>query len=435
MSPEKMKEALCLAIDARGEQIKAIGRDIFAHPELGYREQRTSDLVQRTFAELGLEFEAGIALTGVRAEMKGKASRARVAVLGELDGLICPQHPSSDPNTGAAHACGHNAQIAAVLGLAMGLRDTDLIQELWGDVVFLAVPAEEGVEAEYRRKLLSEGKIKFSGGKQNLIAQGQFDDIDLAIMFHTGGDEKKVKVGGSHNGYIKKYIRYRGREAHAGGKPHEGINALNAALMGLMGIHAQRETFRDEDHIRIHPIIIKGGDAVNIVPSDVRIDLQVRGANFPAVFDASRKVDRALEAGAMAIGAEVEITNLPGYMPRIDCEPLSKLFRDNAIALLGEEAVGETLHRPSSTDAGDLSQLIPTIHPYVGGTEGNFHSKDLEFVDEELAYVTPAKLLGMTLIDLLADEAKGALACKASFTPRYSRETYLKAWEEIVEGK
>lgn len=435
MSPQQMKAQLCQAIDKRGEQIKAIGRDIFAHPELGYREYRTADLVQRTFAELGLDWQAGIAITGVRAEMKGKASHARIAVLGELDALICPQHPFADPNTGVAHACGHNAQITSMLGLAMALADTKLMAELWGDIVFMAVPAEEGIEAEYRRKLLSEGKIRFSGGKQNFIAQGQFDDLDLAIMFHTGGDEKKVKVGGTHNGYLKKFIQYRGREAHAGSKPHEGINALNAALMGLMGIHAQRETFRDEDHIRIHPIIIKGGDAVNIVPSDVRIDLQVRAANFPAVLAASRKVDRALEAGAMALGAEVEIINFPGYMPRRDCPSLSKLFRDNAIALLGEEAVGETLHRPSSTDAGDLSQLIPTIHPYVNGAGGSLHTKDLAFVDEELAYVTPAKLLGMTLIDLLADEAKAALTCKASFTPSYNRETYLKAWEKIVEGE
>ena len=432
MTPEKMKELLCEAIDKRGEEIKAIGRDIFTHPELGYREHRTSEIVQKNFARLGIPYRAGISITGVRGELKGRASSVRVAVLGELDGLICPQHPYADPNTGAAHACGHNAQIAAMLGLAMALVETGLLSELNGDVVFMAVPAEEAIEAEYERKLLEEGKIKFATGKQDFIALGEFDDIDLALMFHSGGDEKKVKVGGTHNGNIKKFVQYRGREAHAGGKPHEGINALNAALMGLLGIHAQRETFRDEDYIRIHPIIIKGGDAVNIVPSDVRIDMQVRGASFQAILDASRKVDRALEAGAMAIGAEVEITNSPGYMPRVDCPPLSNLFRDNAVALLGEDAVGETGHRPSSTDAGDLSQLIPTIHPYVNGAEGSFHSSELTFVDEDLAYVMPAKLLGMTLIDLLCEGAKKALACKASYKPAFTKDSYLAAWEELV---
>jgi amidohydrolase len=432
VSPEKMKEQLCRAIDKRGEEIKAIGRDIFAHPELGYREHRTSDLVQRTFAKLGIDYQAGISITGVRGELKGKASLARVAVLGELDGLICPEHPFADPNTGAAHACGHNAQIASMLGLAMALKDTDLMAELWGDVVFMAVPAEEGVEAEYKRRLLAEGKIKFSGGKQNFIAQGQFDDIDLAMLFHSGGDDKKVKAGGTCNGFIKKFVHYKGREAHAGGSPHDGINALNAALLGLMSIHAQRETFRDEDHIRIHPIIIKGGDAVNVVPSDVRIDLQVRGATFPAIIDASRKVDRALQAGAVAIGAEVEITNLPGYMPRVNCPELIEIFMSNAKQLFAVEEIGETGHRASSTDVGDLSQLVPTLYPYVNGTGGRFHTKEFFYVDEDLAYLVPAKLLGMTLIDLLSQEAKGALACKASFKPAFNKQTYLKIWEEIV---
>ena len=165
-----MKELLCEAIDKRGEEKKAIGRDIFTHPELGYREHRTSEIVQKNFARLGIPYRAGISITGVRGELKGRASSVRVAVLGELDGLICPQHPYADPNTGAAHACGHNAQIAAMLGLAMALVETGLLSELNGDVVFMAVPAEEAIEAEYERKLLEEGKIKFATGKQDFIA-------------------------------------------------------------------------------------------------------------------------------------------------------------------------------------------------------------------------------------------------------------------------
>lgn len=426
MPLQELKDCLCEAIDARQEQIIQIGRDIFANPELGYREDKTSQLVQATFSQLGIEYCKGIAVTGVRGEIRGKESKVKIAVLGELDALLCPKHFAADPITGAAHACGHNAQIAAMLGLAMGLVETNMMKELWGDVVFLAVPAEEGVSAEYLQKLVQEGKIEFLGGKQNFIARGQFDDIDLAMGFHSGGDEKKVRVGGTSNGFIKKTIIYKGKEAHAG-RPYEGINALNAAQLGLAGIQAQRETFRDEDHIRIHHIITKGGDVINVVPADVRIDLQLRGASFPAIADANKKIDRALRAGAQALGAEVEIIDFPGYMPRRDLPELIELFKANARTFFKEEEVGCLGHRSGSSDIGDVSNLIPTLYPYINGVKGRNHAKDYFVEDEKLAYVVPAKLLGMTLIDLLANEAKVALEVKNNYRASFDKREYHKA--------
>ncbi len=110
------------------------------------------------------------------------------------------------------------------------------------------------------------------------MAQGFFDNVDMAMMIHMAalGPDKKVIVGGTSNGFIGKLIKYKGKESHAGAAPHIGINALNAALLGLMGIHLQRETFKDEDHIRVHPIITKGGDLVNVIPADVRMETYVR---------------------------------------------------------------------------------------------------------------------------------------------------------------
>ena len=431
MSLQKLKTGLCEAIDARQEQIIQIGRDLFSNPELGYREEKTSRLVQATFSQLGIEYCNEIAITGVRGKLRGKESKVKIAVLGELDALLCPEHFAADPFTGAAHACGHNAQIAAMLGLAMALVDTNLMEKLWGDVIFLAVPAEEGVSAEYMQKLVLEGKIEFLGGKQNFIASGQFDNIDLAIGFHSGGDEKKVRVGGTSNGFIKKSIIYKGKEAHAG-RPYDGINALSAAQLGLAGIQAQRETFRDEDHIRIHHIITKGGDVINVVPADVHIDLQLRGANFAAISDASKKVDRALRAGALALGAEVEIIDLPGYMPRIDLPELTELFRLNARMFFKEEEIGSLGHRPGSSDIGDVSNIIPTLYPYINGVKGKNHAKDYFVEDERLAYVVPAKLLGMTLIDLLANEAKVALEVRNNFQPQIGKASYRRAWENIL---
>ncbi len=432
MNKQAMKEKLCAAIDARRDEIIAIGSQIYARPELGYKEVHTAGVVQKVFGDLGLEHRTGIGLTGVRAEMQGRASKVKVAVLGELDAVVCPEHPHADPQTGAAHSCGHNVQIAGMLGVAMALKDTGIMSELDGDIAFMAVPAEEFVELEYRNKLRNQGKIKFLGGKQELIALGEFDDIDVTMMFHSANSERKIGIGGSSNGFIGKLIKYIGKEAHSGGAPHLGINALNAAMLGLMGVHAQRETFLDDDHIRVHPIITKGGDLVNIVPADVRMETYVRGNDMDAIINASAKVDRALRAGADAVGAKVEIVQLPGYLPRYQADALNDIFYQNAVALVGEDEVSLGGHGGGSSDIGDISALMPTIHPYVGGVSGHGHASDYFISDPELAYIVPAKLMAMGLVDLLADGAAGVAQCQADFKPLYTRESYLKMWEDLL---
>src|SRR5207302_9481909 len=119
----------------------------------------------------------------------------------------------------------------------------------------------------------------------------------------------------SANGVVAKRARFIGRAAHAGAAPERGINALNAATLALQAIHMQRETFRDQDNIRVHPIVTHGGTTINVVPADVRLETFHRGASFEAIADAAAKVDRALRAGALSVGAGLEIETLPGYLP------------------------------------------------------------------------------------------------------------------------
>ena len=423
------------AIDRRQEEIIAIGDDVFAHPELGYKEFRTADVVKKHFGALGIPYRDQLAITGVKGWLRGKTSPVRLAIMGELDSVLCPEHPFADPKTGAAHSCGHHGMIAGLLGVAMGLVDSGVMTELDGDIALMAVPAEEYVEIEFRSKLRREGKIQFLGGKQELIALGEFDDIDLAMMVHMGveQDGKRAAVGGTSNGFVGKLVRFAGKEAHAGGAPHDGINALNAAMLGLMGIHAQRETLRDDDHVRIHPIINKGGDLVNIIPADVRMETYVRGKKMDAVLDASKKVNRALKAGAMAVGAEVDVEDIPGYMPQISEPRMTELFRANAQAELGQDGVKDSGHGTGSSDMGDITQIMPGIQPSVAGAGGVFHSKSFEVVDKHLAYVVQAKLLAATAIDLLAGGAAEARAIKESYQPNYTKQTYLEMWEKFFE--
>jgi amidohydrolase len=442
MTRGELKRRVAEAVDRRAGEIIGVGERIRRHPELGFKEVKTAKLVEEVLRGLGLAPRTGLAFTGVRAEAAGRQGPGPTfALLGELDALVVSGHPDADPATGAAHACGHNAQVAGMLGAAMGLMDSGALEHLSGRVVFFAVPAEEGGDLEWRMARRQAGALELFGGKPELMRLGHFDDIDLAMMIHTTPrpEDGKASVPLSNNGRVGKLARFVGRAAHAGGAPHLGVNALYAAGIALAAINALRETFRDEDTIRVHPILTHGGTQVNVIPAETRIETYVRGRTLDAVLDANRKVDRALRAGALALGATVEIDTLPGYLP-LDCDAtMARYFRDNAIALVGEAEYRELGHRTGSTDMGDLSQVMPVLHPYMGGASGTGHGADYAIADRTLAYVAPAKALASMVIDMLGDGAAGAREVLSRARPRLSREGYLQlqrdmARREVYDG-
>jgi amidohydrolase len=425
-SKEDLKRAACAEIErARGELFE-FGDDVFAHAELGFKEVETARKVAERFRDLGLESREGLALTGVKAIASGGRPGPRIGVLGELDGLIVPDHPHAVAGTGAAHACGHNGQLVSMLGAALGLIRSGALGELAGSLALMAVPAEEYVEIEYRMALREQGKLEFLSGKQELIKLGEFDDVDMALMVH-GTSEEATLFGAStgQNGLLAKHVRFIGRAAHAGSAPQRGVNALNAATLALNAIQFQRETFRDEDAIRVHGIITRGGDVVNIVPSDVRMELFVRGKTLEGYVDAARKVDRALRAGGYAVGAEVEITTLPGYAPMANNRRLEEMFKANAIELVGTNGWTSFGHRGGSTDMGDLGLIMPIVHPFAGGARGNLHGADFSIVDRDAFYLNPARAIAMTLVDLLVDEAAAAREVLAHDSPTFTKDAYL----------
>ena len=427
-SIQALKAQARQAIDEKADEIVRVSKTILANPETGFRETKTARLVSNTFGEWGIPHRKGLALTGVKGVVDGGSPGPTVAVLGELDSLIVSEHPHADSKTAAAHACGHHAQIGMMLGVAGGLISSGVMEKLGGRLAFIAVPAEEYIEIEYRDELRRQGKLEFLGGKPELIRLGEMDDVDMALMCHTTSvaSEGQLCISGTNNGTLAKKIRFLGRAAHAGGAPHLGVNALNAASLALMAIHASRETFLDRDTIRVHPIITKGGEAVSAVPADVRMETFVRGATVDSIVDANRKVDRALRAGAMAVGGQVEITTIPGYLPLRQNVAMNEMYRANAVSLVGEEGMGVRSHGTGSTDMGDVSQLMPAIHPYVGGATGLGHGNDYVVQDYGLAVVTAAKALADTVIDLLADGASGAGAVMDNHKPAMTKDEYLQ---------
>lgn len=432
-----IKKKIAEIIEGHAEEIIKIGEQISKHPELGFCENKTSQLVQDKFKELGLTFTKDIVFTGVRADLHGRENNCHVAYFAELDAITCPEHLMADPDTGAAHACGHNVQTAIFLGVAQALVEADVASQLGGDIAFIAVPAEELGQIEYRNSLKSKGELSFLTGKQEMIAKGILDDIDLSFMVHMQVPKeqgKLVTVGCTTNGAIAKYTNYKGVAAHASTGPHLGINALNAAMLGMQGINAQRETFRNEDQIFVHSIITKGGTLVNSVPDDVKLETFVRANNPDAMLLTCEKVDRALRAGADAIGASVKIENIPGYMPMIHYKTFDNVFKENAAEIFGENLVGDAPHINGSTDMGDISQIMPTTHPFVHVVKGKMHGVDFEITDTYNAYVQTAKVVAWTLVDLLIDGAAKGLEVKRNSKPPISKLQWLEKWQELLGG-
>ena len=425
-SPGEITEAKRAARDAverSRDRVLALSADLQRHPEPGYREERGAAKVADWFTGMGLPFETGLARTGVKARMTGRSSGPTAAVLGELDALLLPGHPLADPATGAAHACGHHAQVASMLGAAVGLAAVR--DRLDGDVVFFAVPAEESTELEWRRELVRAGELRHLVGKADLVARGAFDDVDLAMLCHTASEgAPRLSVGDSHNGSVVKTVRFEGRASHAGASPWRGVNALKSATLTLAAIDAQRDTFRDEDAVRVNAVMPHGGSAPTAVPDRAGLDVVIRARTVEALRHACEAVDRAVRAGAVALGTTATTETTLNYLPHHQDPGLVELCRANAATLFGEAAVASGGHRGASTDMGDLGEVMPVLHPFTSGAVGDAHSVDYRVTDHVAAALEPAVLLAWCVIDLLGDGAGEARRILDSHGPRRTVAEY-----------
>ena len=438
MTKEELKTQVLQAVDDLAGDIMAVGEFLYQNPELGYKEEKATAFVADILEKAGFDVERNMAVTGVTArpqaaDLPKDTAGPTLAVMSELDAIVCKEHPHANPD-GAVHACGHNIQTAAMTGIALTLQKVDAFKHLGGNLVFMAVPAEEFVEMDFRSRLKQDGKLTWFGGKQEMVARGLFDGIDLAMMMHAMNlaHGQKAFCASSGNGFIGKTVRFIGREAHAGSAPHEGVNALNAAMLAINNIHAQRETFQDQDRVRVHPIITRGGDVVNVVPADVRMECYVRAASVQSLETANIRVDRALKAGAAAVGAGIEIHDMPGYLPLRNDPGMDQVFIDNLATLCPESAIVRQGNFAGSLDFGDITHIMPGIHPFFGGVTGSLHSKEFRITDPETAYLLPVKSLAMTAIDLLWDKAGQAREIMSAFTPAMTRQAYL-AWLKRTE--
>lgn len=421
-------------IDVHKDQIIAFAEDIAAHPEPGYEEFCTAGKTAEVLKNLGYKVTEHLARTGVKGTKSIKEGPS-LTVIGELDAIGCHSHPNANPVTGVAHACGHHAQMAAMIGCAIAMADPDVQECLAGTVNFLAVPAEEYIDADKRTRLKKEG-IEFCCGKSEMIRTGVFDDTDIALTTHVHmvPVEEDFYLGNpACNGYSAERVTVRGKAAHGAIDPWNGVNALSITTSAIQMMGLMRETFREEDHVRLHNVIRKAGDVINSVPDEAIVETKVRAASLDKICEITDMVNRAYAGSAYAFGGKIEMEKLQGYMPIIPRAADNALIEAADDLGLNYRTVQKGDFNNACTDVGDLSHFVPVVNFTFKGFEGKLHGADFKITDPEKAYILPAKLLALTVYKLLKNGGQEAKKIAKSYTPVFNKESYIQYVKNTIE--
>ncbi|MFL6204769.1 MAG: M20 family metallopeptidase [Acidimicrobiales bacterium] len=379
-----LKERLRAEVEARAERLLDLSHQIHEHPETNYEEHFAHDLLTDALESEGLEVERGAYGVDTAFAARAGDSGPTIAVLLEYDAL-----------PGIGHACGHN--IIATAGLGAGLAVAATAAEAGGRVVVLGTPAEEG-----------------GGGKILMARAGAFEGIDAAMMIHPAGDDlTRMQVIA-----VQELVAtYTGEAAHAAAFPHRGRNALDAAVLGYLNVAALRQHILPAE--RIHGVFLEAGEKPNIVPARAVTEWMVRSTSIASLEPLKARVAACLEAGAAAAGCDVEIAwKSVVYADMLDNEALVSLFASNA------EALGRPLAEPQgeaavvgSTDMGNVSYLVPSIHPMLAAAPSGLPIHTPEFASHaraasgDRAVVDGAVALAWTVADLwLQDGALEAVS-------------------------
>jgi amidohydrolase len=368
------------AITAMGDDLLALSHAISDDPELGFDEHRAAARVAGMLNAEGFAVEVGAYGLPTAIEALYGVGETTIIVVGEYDAL-----------PGIGHACGHNVIAAAGVGTALGLRT--VADQLGVRIKFLGTPAEET-----------------GGGKVFMLERGAWDDGTFSMMVHGGPSEQIHTVGGRSQALEYIEVRFFGRSAHAAIAPHEGINAANAVTMAQVGFGLLRQQLPPGVIISS---LFKAGTAVNIIPEIATMSVEIRSDNSDSWELACARVREVIAGAALATGCTWEIeTPAPSYAPLDQDVELATLF-DEALADLRGDRVSNwgAAMIAGSTDMGDVSQYLPSIHPMVAltGTEGMPHhvsfTRAARSAVGDLAVLNGARALSRTAIAAVENEA------------------------------
>ena len=375
-SISQVKDAISSAVDTLRPELERVGRDIHAHPEIGYEERQAVGWLTALLRKHRFEVELSVANTPTAfVATRHSGPGPTVAFLSEYDAL-----------RGLGHGCGHNLIATASAGAGIALADQ--LDRLAGTVQVIGTPAEEG-----------------GGGKIRLIRGGIFKDVDAAMMFHP---DTRTQVLHWALAVTHMHFEFTGRAAHASGDPEKGINALDAFVLAYNGISMLRQHIKDGS--RLHGFLIEGGTAPNIVPDKTRGEFLVRAREEAYMQELVQKVKNIFQAAALATGCSVKLTfDEDPYTDLRNNGVLAGLFDANLRRIGIEPVEGVPWENAGSTDMGNVSHVVPGLHPTLGiaPTDVPGHSRAfLEASGSPRGYQAmsdAAKALAMTGADLLAD--------------------------------
>ncbi len=373
---DALKDRADAIVADHADDLVAASRRIHADPELAFAEGRAHDLLADLLEAAGLAVERGTGGVPTAFAARAGTSGPTVAVLCEYDAL-----------PGIGHACGHN--IIGAAGVGAGIAAAALADEVGGRLLVLGTPAEEG-----------------GGGKVALAEAGAFEGVDAALMVHPAGlDLARITAIAIH----QVQVTYHGRAAHAAAAPHLGRNALDAAVLGYQNVAALRQHIRPDE--RIHGIFTEAGTAPNVVPERASTFWYVRSPTVAGLAELKPRVLAALEAGAAATGCTVEHHwQDPAYADMVDNEAMIERYRRNLARS------GRSLLEPSrdqavvgSTDMGNISHLVPSIHPMIAVSPPDVAIHTVDFARfagsdaGDRAVLDGARAMAATVLDLWAE--------------------------------
>ena len=370
---QKLKDRVTAKVEALREELIELSLRIHAHPELAFQEEQASAWLADYLEGHGFRVVRGICdlPTAFRAE-RGEGA-PRVALLAEYDALAA-----------IGHGCGHN--IIATSSVAAGIASSVVVEETGGTIVVIGTPAEE-----------------VYGGKVLMARRGAFDELDAAMLCHPGS---RNAVYAHALACAELQVEYFGKEAHASSRPEAGVNALDALIFAFNGIAALRQHIRGS--ARIHGIITDGGQAPNVVPGHAAGGFLVRAADEEYLEELKVRVIACLEAGALATGARMEFRwGEAQYAAMRTNSPLAEAYRSNLAAVGREVTDDESRRSMGSTDMGNVSALLPAIHPTIAIAPREVSAHSPEFArwaaseDGHRGLLDAAKALAMTAVDVL----------------------------------
>lgn len=410
-------------------EIKKTAEKIYYQPELGYKEELTRETIINKLKEVNPAIEiTDFSTTGFKASLGELDKPLHIAFVAELDAVYAPTHMYANQETGAAHNCGHYAQVGIALALYNYLFTTEAYKNYDFNISFVFVPAEEYLDLDYRDELISQKKITHYGGKPEAMRLGIFDDVDLAICVHAMGGEfskRTVEINCDLAGFLYKKYHFKGKATHAGFNPFDSKNAYNMSTLFNVAVGLSRQQIKDSEQVRINPIVMESDMSTNVIPNQITVGTDMRAKTVDYMKEVATKLDAAAKGSAQSLQGEVDIITQMGYLPFVQNRYLSEFVME---AYKQNEEIEEIFNNQAISaagDVGDLSFMIPCIQIGHSGFTGTIHGDDFIDIDPEFIYEVFPRFLVNVLEKMNGNIDKSKLY-------RNSYEEYVKLIETII---